>query len=617
MAQAEAKLLLKIKQVGAEALTKTKTLITGIAENAKVLGAGLLALGAGAVAAAKQFGEFEGVRRSFTNLANSQGQDAQKMLANMRELSRGTVSDLDLMKKANNALLLGLPVDRFGDMLKIAQSSAAATGQSMDFMLNSIVTGLGRGSKLMLDNLGIIFDLEKANQEYAASLGKTSAQLTDAEKKQAFINKALAIGLENVKKAGTGTLTLNQQMEKLTASMQNAYVVIGGSAAPAVGFFTQKINEMFDAINQGTQASALTYLFEYAAKGIVIVAAAFEYAGKRIGIVVGGIVSTLSNLIEGNLRGAWMSVQTFFEEMGNNVTDAWKGLMQDLDDIDKAYSEARVNRVKGETEQKLQAFHAEKEAMGEAQLKAWEDKMNLEFDQKASELDLIGATEDQKLAYVQASLDRQLKMTQDFATKKRIFEAKEAVLEMQRQEKQRQMQLNLDQAHSNARLQLLQATANFATAVMGRESKAAFLMQQAAAIAGAYVAMHLAAAQALAVPPAPNFALAGMAKTAGFINIAAIAAQTFTGLAEGGIVPATPGGIPAVIGEGGRSEAVIPLPDDFDPDNGLGSGSLTVVFNGPLMGDRGQAREFAMMIDQQLLELRRNNQSVAFDQDVI
>src|SRR5690606_1557498 len=98
--------------------------------------------------------------------------------------------------------------------------------------------------------------------------------------------------------------------------------------------------------------------------------------------------------------------------------------------------------------------------------------------------------------------------------------------------------------------------------------------------------------------------------------IAAIAAQTVKGLAEGGIVRARPGGMPAIIGEGGRDEAVVPLPDDFDPDNGLGGGNLTVNFNGPIMGDEVQARELAKMLDRQLLELRRSNESVAFDSDV-
>ena len=85
-------------------------------------------------------------------------------------------------------------------------------------------------------------------------------------------------------------------------------------------------------------------------------------------------------------------------------------------------------------------------------------------------------------------------------------------------------------------------------------------------------------------------------------------------LAEGGIVPATPGGIQATIGEGGRSEAVIPLPDDFDPDSGgIGNANINITFAGPLMGDEQTAREMARKIDEELLKLRQRNESVSFE----
>jgi len=217
--KSEAELVIKIKPEGSKKLLTLKDRIKslkptmeGVKRAAKLMAASFIGLGIAVVKFAEKAGRFDGVQKAFKNLAAAQGKDSRSMLDNMRELSRGTVSDLSLMEKANNALLLGLPVDRFGDMLKIAQSSAAATGQSMEFMLNSIVTGLGRGSKLMLDNLGIIIDAGKAQEEYAAKLGRTAASLSEAERKQAFINKALAIGLDNTKKIGEQSLTLSQQM---------------------------------------------------------------------------------------------------------------------------------------------------------------------------------------------------------------------------------------------------------------------------------------------------------------------------------------------------------------------------------------------------------------------
>ena len=147
---------------------------------------------------AKTASQAEIVARSFRKLAD----EPDKMLQAMKVATAGTISEMELMQKFNQASLLGLPLDRFDDMLTIARGSAQATGESMDFMLNSIVTGLGRGSKLMLDNLGIILDVKKANEEYAVALNKTASELTDNERKQAFVNKALEIGIGNLERAG-------------------------------------------------------------------------------------------------------------------------------------------------------------------------------------------------------------------------------------------------------------------------------------------------------------------------------------------------------------------------------------------------------------------------------
>ena len=47
---------------------------------------------------------------------------------------------------------------------------------------------------MILDNLGIVVNSTEANEEYAKSIGKAAYQLTDAEKKQALINKVIADG---------------------------------------------------------------------------------------------------------------------------------------------------------------------------------------------------------------------------------------------------------------------------------------------------------------------------------------------------------------------------------------------------------------------------------------
>ncbi len=179
-----------------KASKSTKKLSAGFSRMAKnvalaVKGYIAFRVGAAALGLAKTAATAIDTAKAFKALADSAGISASEMLASMKKATAGTIAEFELMKQFSSASLLGLPLERFDEMLAIARGASAATGQSMEFMLNSIVTALGRGSKLMLDNLVIMIDIRTANEEYAESLNKTSRELTDVERKQAFIYKAL------------------------------------------------------------------------------------------------------------------------------------------------------------------------------------------------------------------------------------------------------------------------------------------------------------------------------------------------------------------------------------------------------------------------------------------
>ena len=91
----------------------------------------------------------EGIRKAFERL------NRPDLLDNLKEATHGTVSELELMKQAVKFNDFRLNLDEMGTLLAFAQQKAKDTGQSVDYMVDSIVTGLGRQSKLILDNLGI------------------------------------------------------------------------------------------------------------------------------------------------------------------------------------------------------------------------------------------------------------------------------------------------------------------------------------------------------------------------------------------------------------------------------------------------------------------------------
>ena len=180
------------------------------------------------------------VTRSFNNLAKSSNFSSQAF-EKFQKATNGTVGSIELMTQANNAMLLGITdsEDQMAEMFDIAQRLASALGKDTAFGVESLVTGLGRQSKLMLDNLGIMVDTEKANEDYASSLGTTVDKLTDQQKKQAFVNATIDSARELVNNLGEEQLTTNDATAQLDASLENLGIAIGQKLSPIVKTLAQ------------------------------------------------------------------------------------------------------------------------------------------------------------------------------------------------------------------------------------------------------------------------------------------------------------------------------------------------------------------------------------------
>ena len=185
---------------------------------------------------------------AFNQLAKSAGVASEEVLASMQEMTNGTITRLDLMRTASQANLLGIGFTEMPKLLEIARASAVATGQSLSFMFDSIVTGIGRGSPLILDNLGIILKIGEANQNYADQLGKTVEEMTTAEKKQAILNATLIAGEDIINKVGTAVdgMTRVEKVDALKTSFQELKTELGERLAPMAGRTFEIFTKLFD-----------------------------------------------------------------------------------------------------------------------------------------------------------------------------------------------------------------------------------------------------------------------------------------------------------------------------------------------------------------------------------
>jgi len=138
------------------------------------------------------------------------------LLENLRKETHNTVNDMQLMQQAVKFSNFDLPVEQLGKLLAFAQQQAKDTGESLDYMVNSLVDGMTRQSPKILDNLGLS----------AQKIKEKSAETGD------FVQGVIAIIQERMEKTGDYVETAADRAAKANAGMVNAQMELGKQLSP-------------------------------------------------------------------------------------------------------------------------------------------------------------------------------------------------------------------------------------------------------------------------------------------------------------------------------------------------------------------------------------------------
>lgn len=178
----------------------------------------------------------EGVRNAFTKL------NQPDLLVNLRKETKGLINDFLLMQSAVKADKFNIPVEKLGSLLKFAQQRAQETGDSVDYMVTSIINGIGRKSSLILDNLGI-----------------SATRLQDEVGKAGdFTKGVINIVNEELEKQGDLALTSAEKAQQSAAKWQNAQLKVGNS----LKWLKDRYNELSGAAADAISAWIETPLSE-------------------------------------------------------------------------------------------------------------------------------------------------------------------------------------------------------------------------------------------------------------------------------------------------------------------------------------------------------------------
>lgn len=267
---------------------------------------------AAASAAALNFvtigGKYSSVRDSFISMTKDMGISADEFQNRVSKATGGQIDNLKILQSATKGLSL-IGKDAFNDfgndfvkMAELSKKAARATGQDVDFMFDSLVTGIARESKLILDNLGITIDITKAKDEYAKSLGKTREELTISEEKHAVLNSALGQLESTYGEVAVSAGGFSGAWQQLTTQLTNTRIEIGQALEPTIAGLVKSLTPIIQDITPSiingikTITEWFNNLSPSMQKTIVVSVGLTAVAGPLI-VVLGTIISNVGTLI--------------------------------------------------------------------------------------------------------------------------------------------------------------------------------------------------------------------------------------------------------------------------------------------------------------------------------
>lgn len=185
----------------------------------------------------KLAGEVAGVEKAFKRAFPN----SALLMNDLRKSTHGAVTDFELMKRTLQGTNLGVSVEHLGTLFEFAAARAQQTGESVDYLVDSIVRGIGRKSILVLDNLGLSATRLKEQFNGASIASKSVAEVTAG---------VAAIAKIELEKMGGYTETAATKVAQLATNWDTFKQVISekGSSGAVVGALATALQNLTNAI---------------------------------------------------------------------------------------------------------------------------------------------------------------------------------------------------------------------------------------------------------------------------------------------------------------------------------------------------------------------------------
>lgn len=161
------------------------------------------------------------------------------------EVAGHAISTEQAMRSMALGVSSGFSTEQMEGLTRVARGASLALGRNMTDAMDRLTRGAAKLEPEILDELGIMVRLDDATEAYAASMGKSVTQLSQFERRQAFLNAILEQG-EQKFGALTESIDVNPY-DKLASSLANLQKTI-------VSFFGKGFEPLVNALSSNVYA---------------------------------------------------------------------------------------------------------------------------------------------------------------------------------------------------------------------------------------------------------------------------------------------------------------------------------------------------------------------------
>lgn len=138
--------------------------------------------------------QIDKLTESMKILSTEGGQDIRNLSEALVEASGNAIALDQAFRQVSLASSAGLSTDEIEGLTKVARGAAISLGRDLPDALDRIFRGAIKLEPEILDEIGLFVRVDEASRKYAQTLGRAVTSLSQAEKRQAFLNEILEQG---------------------------------------------------------------------------------------------------------------------------------------------------------------------------------------------------------------------------------------------------------------------------------------------------------------------------------------------------------------------------------------------------------------------------------------